>query len=376
MNMKNTHVKINSNGTYEIPAFIDMHCHLRDPGFEYKEDIATGTAAAKAGGYHAVVAMPNTKPVTDAPAVLDYIADKARKVGSCRVYPTASITLGQNGTKLSDFDELHKHGAVAFTDDGKPVSDSSLMYEAMKLCSERGYLIISHPEELILSSGGAVNEGDISSRMNLKGIPNAAEDIAIAREIILAEATGCRLHIAHISTKGGVQLVREAKARGVNVTCETCPHYFSLCDEDVETIGANAKMNPPLRSKTDVSAVIEGIKDGTIDCISTDHAPHSPEEKNLPLGKALNGIIGLQTAFPAAVTYLVKTGHITIERLTELMSLNPAKILGIDVDSIGTNTVSLDTKTIITEDMFKSKSHNSPYIGKELYGSVLFTINS
>ncbi len=373
----------NAKGMLALPAFLDMHVHLREPGFEYKEDIATGTAAAAAGGYAAVLAMPNTKPVCDSPEVVRYILDKAAEVGSCSVFTTAAITKGLKGEELVDFDALAEAGAAAFTDDGRPVTDSALMMEAMRRCAANDRLIISHSEELSLAEGGAINAGPVAEHLKVKGIPNAAEDIMIAREIILAEATGCRLHIAHVSTKGGLELVRQAKKRGVRVTCETCPHYFAMKDSDVVFYGTNAKMNPPLRSAEDVAAVIEAICDGTVDCISTDHAPHSPAEKNQPLAKAPNGIIGIQTAFSAGITYLVMPGHITLARLVELMTTSPADILRspdytgrIEVgERANFCIVDPDEEYIVTQSMLKSKSSNTPFLGLSLRGVVHKTFN-
>ena len=363
------------------PAFIDTHCHLRDPGFTEKEDIITGTAAALAGGYSAVVAMPNTNPVMDNPDTLDYVMSKAKLSGHCTVYPTAAITVGQNGKKLCDFQTLAAHGAVAFTDDGKPVSNAAMMWDAMKICAEHGYLIISHPEELSLAEGGVMNLGIVSHRLGVKGIPNLAEDLAIAREIIIAEETGCRLHLAHVSTKVGMQLVREAKKRGVKVTCETCPHYFSFTDEDVVYYGTNAKMNPPLRSKADLEAVIEAVKDGTVDTISTDHAPHTEKQKSKGLTDSPNGIMGLQTAFSAGITNLVKPGHINLNRLIELMAHNPAAILRLDVSiKVGNpadiNVIDETAQFIIGREDIKSKSYNTPFLGHPLYGKIEFMIRS
>ncbi len=364
---------IDARGNLVLPGFIDIHCHLRDPGFEYKEDIVTGTAAAAAGGYSTVVCMPNTKPVIDKPEVIAYINDKAKRLGHCRVLVSAAITEGQNGLKTVDFDKLHRAGAVAFTDDGKPVSDDAVMLEAMKKCAEKDYLIISHCEINSIARGGVINEGKISRMLGVKGIPNSAEALMIARDIVLAEETGCRLHIAHVSTRSGLQLIREAKARGVRVTCETCPHYFSLCDNDVMLYGSNAKMNPPLRSADDVKAVIEAIIDGTIDCISTDHAPHSEKEKKGELSATPNGIIGLQTAFAVGVTYLVMPGHITMSRLSELMTEGPARILGIDCGikpgaRADIAIVSPKKEFVFLKNMIKSKSANTPFAGLPLKG--------
>ena len=363
------------------PAFIDTHCHLRDPGFTEKEDIITGTAAALAGGYSAVVAMPNTNPVMDNSDTLDYVTSKAKSEGHCTVYPTAAITVGQKGKELCDFETLSAHGAVAFTDDGRPVADAALMWEAMKICADHGYLIMSHPEELSLAEGGVMNFGVVSKRLGVKGIPNLAEDLAIAREIIIAEETGCRLHLAHVSTKTGMQLVREAKKRGVKVTCETCPHYFSFTDEDVVYYGTNAKMNPPLRSRKDLEAVIEAIKDGTVDTISTDHAPHTEKQKSHGLTDSPNGITGLQTAFSAGITNLVIPGHIKLHRLIELMAYNPAAVLGLDVSlKVGNpadiNVIDETAQIIIGREDIKSKSYNTPFLGQPLYGKIEFMIRS
>jgi len=364
-----------ARGALAMPAFIDLHCHLREPGEEEKETISTGTAAAVAGGFGTVVAMPNTKPPIDNPELLRRVIERAKLWGFCEVLPTAAITVGQKGRELCDFDALHEAGAVAFSDDGFPVSDAGLMREALKRCEKRGYLVISHSEELSLSAGGVMNEGRTAAALGVKGIPNSAEAVAIARDLILAKETGARLHIAHVSTKEGVELIREAKARGVNVTCETCPHYFSLCDEDVMFYGGNAKMNPPLRSRVDVKAVIDAIADGTIDSISTDHAPHTERQKNCPLPEAKNGIIGLQTAFSAAVTYLLLPGHIDIFRLCELFSTGPAKILGRTAEikpgaKCGVTLVNPNREIVISRSIIKSKSFNTPFMGMSLYGTV------
>lgn len=364
-----------ARGALAMPAFIDMHCHLREPGEEEKETIYTGTAAAVAGGYGTVVAMPNTKPPVDSVMRLRGVFDKVRLWGLCEVLPAAAITVGQQGQTLCDFDALHEAGAVAFTDDGMPVSDAGVMREAMKRCAAGGYVLISHCEELSLSAGGVMNEGRTAAALGVKGIPNSAEEVMIARDLILAEETGCRLHIAHVSTAGGMRLIRESKARGVRVTCETCPHYFSFCDEDVMFYGGNAKMNPPLRSRDDVKAVIEAIADGTVDCISTDHAPHTEKQKTGPLAEVKNGITGLQTAFAAAVTYLVMPGYIDIYRLAELFCTGPARILGRTAEikpgsKSGVTIVNPNREIVISRSMLKSKSFNTPFMGLSLYGSV------
>lgn len=369
----------NAGGRYAVPSFVDMHTHLRDPGLEYKEDIITGTRAAVAGGYCAVVSMPNTKPVTDSAETLAYIKEKSVIAGSCYVLPTAAITVGQQGKELCDFDMLAELGAYAFTDDGNPVSDAYIMREAMKKCAEKDRLIISHAEELSLTKSGVINEGKVSKLMGVAGIPNSSEDAVTARDIVLAEETGCRLHIAHVSTKGSVSLIREAKRRGVRVTAETCPHYFALSDNDVVFYGVNAKMKPPLRSQTDIDAIIEGLADGTIDCISTDHAPHTDKDKGTHISNGAFGIIGLQTAFPVAYTYLVLSGRIDIYRLVELMSITPAKIIGADSPEIGAGEVKVGKRAVLTildvdtdyrfeKDMIVSKSSNTPFAGMTFVG--------
>jgi len=358
---------------YLLPGFIDLHCHLRDPGLEYKEDIVSGTRAADAGGCTAVVAMPNTKPATDSAEVLDYIVDKAAKSGYCAVLPCAAITKGQNGEELVDFLELTKHGAVAFSDDGKPVENPAMMLEAMQIAASNDLLIMSHPEEPRLSKGGSVNAGQISEKLGIPGIDPLAEEAAIARDMLLAEAAGCRLHLCHVSTARAVQLIREAKARGVKVTAETCPHYFTFTEDELLVCGTHAKMNPPLRKQADIDGIIEGIKDGTIDCISTDHAPHSREEKALPLDKAPSGIIGVQTMFSSCITELVRPGHITLERLVDMMSYNPRKVLGRFAGRAPEKWVlcELDTPYVLSEDMLKGKSNNTPLIGHTLYGRII-----
>ncbi len=384
---------IDGGGKYIIPGMIDLHVHLRDPGFEYKEDIISGSKCAAAGGVTSVFAMPNTKPVTDSADVLGYIRGKARDA-DCRVFPVAAITKGLESGELCDMVSLKDAGAQAFSDDGKPVMTSKLLYEAMKIAAENDLLIMSHCEDMSLAKGGAINEGKISRMLGLPGIPNLAEDVATERDIMIAEATGARLHICHVSTRGSLDCIRRAKARGVRVTAETCPHYFSLTDADVIYYGANAKMNPPLRSADDVRAVIEAVTDGTIDCISTDHAPHSIEEKSGDIKAALNGIIGLQTSFAAAYTNLVVPGHIDLARLIELMASNPARITGLDKLGLGSlevgspadfALVTLGCENTVTKESLRGKSTNTPFVGMTfgaridatyLGGKCVFDINN
>lgn len=364
-----------------LPSFLDLHTHLREPGFCAKEDIDSGLKAAAAGGYFGVLAMPNTSPAVDNEFVLEYVKNKADKAGYAKMFPIAAITQELEGDKLTEMFKLSERGAVAFSNDGNPVSQSQTMLLAMKYAKTKNLLIISHSEDKSLSAGGVMNEGKVSCKLGLSGITRAAEEVGIARDIILAETTGCRLHIAHVSTKGAVQLVRDAKKRGVNVSAETCPHYFAGTEELVGKYNTFAKVNPPLREESDRLAVIEGLKDGTIDAIATDHAPHTLEEKNREFDVAPFGISGLETAFSLSYTVLVKSGIITLKKLVELMSINPCKISGIDMPEIKTGNKAnitlcdLNKKFKINPDNFFSKGKNTPFKGKEVYGKVMMTFN-
>lgn len=371
---------IDAEGKHILPGFVDAHCHLRDPGFEYKEDIETGTRSAASGGFTSIACMPNTNPVTDSEAVLKYIINKAKQEGMVNVYPIGSITKGMKGEELSEIGELKFAGAAAISDDGKPVKNASLMKKALQYASMFDITVISHCEDLDLAEEGTMNEGYYSTVMGLKGIPSAAEEVMVSRELILAEYTKAPIHIAHVSTELSVDLVRNAKRRGVNVTCETCPHYFSLTEEACEDFNTLAKVNPPLRSQKDVDAIIEGLRDGTIDIIATDHAPHHVDEKNVEFAIAANGMIGFETAFPLAVTYLLKPGHLTISQLVEKMSINSSKILALNKGGIEkgqpADIVIVDINEEFTVDVkkFKSKAKNSPFGGFSLFGTVLYTI--
>lgn len=364
-----------------LPSFLDLHTHLREPGFCAKEDIDSGLKAAAAGGYFGVFAMPNTSPAVDNEFVLEYVKNKADKAGYAKMFPIAAITQELEGDKLTEMFKLSERGAVAFSNDGNPVSQSQTMLLAMKYAKTKNLLIISHSEDKSLSADGVMNEGKVSCKLGLSGITRAAEEVGIARDIILAETTGCRLHIAHVSTKGAVQLVRDAKKRGVNVSAETCPHYFAGTEELVGKYNTFAKVNPPLREESDRLAVIEGLKDGTIDAIATDHAPHTLEEKNREFDVAPFGISGLETAFSLSYTVLVKSGIITLKKLAELMSINPCKISGIDMPEIKTGNKAnitlcdLNKKFKINPDNFFSKGKNTPFKGKEVYGKVMMTFN-
>ncbi len=371
---------IDAEGKYVLPGLVDAHCHLREPGYEYKEDIESGTRSAAAGGFTSIACMPNTKPVVDNQAIVKFIIDKARNEGYVNVYPIGAITKGLEGKELAEIGELKFAGAVAISDDGKPVQNASLMKKAMQYASMFDITVISHCEDMDLLDGGTMNEGYQATTMGLRGIPAIAEEVMVSRELLLAEYLNAGVHIAHISTERSVDLIRHAKKRGVKVTCETCPHYFTLTESACEGFNTFAKMNPPLRIQKDVDAILEGIKDGTIDIIATDHAPHHIDEKNVEFELAANGIVGFETAFALSYTYLVKTGVITIEQLVNKMSLKPSKILGLNKGVIQEGRVAditivdINKKYTVDIEKFKSKSKNSPFGGFELYGTIEYTI--
>jgi len=372
---------IDATGLYVVPGLIDAHCHLRDPGQEYKEDIESGTRSAAKGGFTSIACMPNTKPVIDNEPVVSYIKNKAEKLGCVNVYPVGAITKGLKGEELSEIGELKSAGAVGISDDGNPVNSSDLMKKALMYASMFNISVISHCEDMSLAEGGAMNEGYNSTVMGLKGIPTAAEDNMIARDLILSEYTGVPIHIAHVSTKLGVQLIRDAKRRGVKVTCETCPHYFSLTDDACLDFNTLAKVNPPLRRPDDVDAIVEGLVDGTIDMIATDHAPHHMDEKNVEFGHAANGMVGFETALPLTLTNLYHTGKMGLEQIVEKFTVNPASMLGLeDKGSISVgefcDITIFDPNEEYTIDItkFVSKSKNSPFNGYKVKGAVKYTI--
>lgn len=371
---------IDAAGLTVFPGLIDMHVHLREPGFEYKEDIASGSAAAVAGGFTQVCCMPNTDPVCDNAAVVGYIAARAKEVGLCKVHPIGAITRGEKGETLSEMGKMKDAGAVAVSDDGKPVANARMMRLAMEYASDFGLICLSHCEDKDLVDGGVVNEGYNSTLAGLKGIPRAAEEIMLAREIILAETLHKRAHICHVSTKGGVQLLREAKARGVQVTAETCPHYFTLTDNVVTSFDANTKVNPPIREAEDVAAIKEGLRDGTLDCIVTDHAPHHVDEKNVEYNLAAFGISGIETSFALSYTYLVKGGVLSLSELADRMSAAPARILHLEGGKIAEGEVAdlmladLNAEYVIDSKKFVSKGKNTPFGGMKVSGKVLCTI--
>lgn len=365
-------------GKWVVPGLIDMHVHLREPGEEYKETIASGTRAAAAGGFTAVACMPNTRPVNDTAAVTRFILEQATSA-SARVYPVGAISKGSGGAGLAEYGELAAAGVVAVTDDGQPVVDSQLMRRAMEYAAGHGLLVISHSEEPTLSRNGAINEGEVSTRLGLRGIPWAAESIMVYRELALAELTGTRVHIAHVSTGAATELIRQAKGRGVRVTAETAPHYFTLTEEAIGDYNTNAKMNPPLRTEGDRQAILRGLQDGTLDAIATDHAPHSVLEKQVEFDRAANGIIGLETSLPLALA-LVRARVIDEARLVELMASAPARILGVPGGTLGIGDVADVTvidperQFLFTEDVIVSRSKNSPFLGWRLQGKAVLTL--
>lgn len=373
--------KIDCTNLKIIPGMIDMHCHLREPGFEYKETIETGAKSAVAGGFTTICPMPNTKPTPDNKETLKKIMSEAKRVNLCNILPYASVSKGEKGEEIVDFEELRKAGAIAFSDDGMPVVNSRMMRQAMIEADKLGTFVASHCEEKSVSAG-AINSGAVADRLGVQGVLPEAEEIMAAREIVISETNNVRGHICHISTKTSKNMIRDAKKRGVKITCETCPHYFTFTVDEVLKSGTNAKMNPPLREEKDRQAIIEGLKEGTIDCIITDHAPHAEKEKSQDLSKAPNGIIGFETALSAEIMNLVDPGHIDYLNLVRLTSYTPSKLLHIDDETGSIETGKRADITIFdpnqeylyTKDMVVSKSKNSPFIGKNLKGRVKYTI--
>ena len=371
---------IDAAGMIVTPGLIDMHVHLREPGREEDETIASGTRAALAGGFTSVACIPNTEPPIDTQAAVEFIHQKAARADTCNVFVVACVSRNREGKELAEIGQLVEAGAVAFSDDGAPVSDAELMRRALEYCSMFGKPILAHEEVLELSRGGVMNEGLVSLLLGLGGMPATAEEVMIGRDTALAESTSGRLHVMHVSTAGGVALVRAAKARGVRVTAEACPHHFTLTDESLRTFDANCKMSPPLRTSADVEAIIAGIADGTIDCIATDHAPHAREKKMLELDRAPFGILGLETAIGLSVTRLVAPGHVGWPRLVEAMSTLPARILGLDRGTLRTGSpadvtiIDPDRSWKVDVKSFRSKSINSPFDGWTLRGRAVATI--
>ncbi len=369
---------IDAQGLCAVPGFVDMHVHLRDPGQTAKEDIFTGCEAAAAGGVTSLLCMPNTVPAVDSAETVRYILDKAQNA-KARVYVAAAVTKGLKGTEPTDIEALREAGAIALSDDGRPVIDTKLLQNAMKKAPALGMTVAAHCEDLFLAKGGIINEGAVSRQLGVQGIPAAAEDCGTAREIALAAAENVPVHICHVSTKTGVALVRDAKRRGVQVTAETAPHYFSLTEQALLARDADYRMNPPLRTAEDVLAIIEGLQDGTLDCIATDHAPHTTADK-ADFEKAPNGSIGMETSFAAAHTYLVKTGLLSLAALVEKMAVNPARILGVNAGTLAVGApadialLDLTEQWTVDAERLHGKSKNTPFKGMTLTGRVKKTV--
>ncbi|MFY9557653.1 MAG: dihydroorotase [Blastocatellia bacterium] len=367
-----------ASGLVVTPGFIDLHVHFREPGEEYKETIASGAAAAVAGGFTSVCAMPNTKPVNDNASVTRYIIDKSREAGLARVYPVGAITRGSAGEELAEMAEMKEAGAVAVSDDGRPVMNSQVMRHAMEYARDHGLVVVDHCQDLNLSAGGVMNEGRYSTLLGLKGMSSSAEVSHVARDIMLAELTGARVHIAHISTAGSVELVRRAKQHGLPVTSEVTPHHLALTESAVVGFDTNTKMSPPLRSEEDRAALIEGVRDGTIDAIATDHAPHHSDEKMLEYDRAPSGVVGLETALGVALGVLLSNG-IPLARIVEMLTIGPARVFSLPGGTLaeGSNAdvavFDPEREWTVDPQIFKSKSRNTPFVGWKLRGQVVET---
>jgi dihydroorotase len=369
---------INAGGLLLVPGLMDIHVHLREPGHEYKETIATGLAAAARGGFTAVCAMPNTVPVNDNSQVTSFILEKARLAAKAKVYPVGAISKGSAGTNLAEIQDMQQAGIKAVTDDGLPVENAQLMRRALEYCNGLSIPVFVHAEDTSLVNAGAMNEGPAATFWGLKGIPNAAEAVMVARDILLSQLTGAHVHFCHISCKESIDIIRSAKNQGIRVTCETAPHYFTLTDEDVKAYDTRFKMNPPLRSETDRQAVIQGLADGTIDAIASDHAPHSKEEKDLEFDRAAFGIVGLETSLSLSLK-LVQDGFLTLADLITKMAKNPARILGLHNDitpgsKADLTLIDLESTYTINPARFVSKSTNTPFGGMAVQGRAVYTM--
>ena len=370
---------LDAKGFLVVPGFVDLHVHLREPGFEYKETIATGTASAVAGGFTSVCCMPNTNPVNDSQSITEFILSKAALAKKAQVFPIGAITKGSKGNELSEIGELFEAGCVAISDDGLPVMNSLVMRRAMEYAKAFGIPVIDHCECLHLSAGGCMNEGVISTELGIPGIPGAAEEVMVARNLALAELTGAHLHLAHLSTAGSVRLTREAKARGIPVTAEVCPHHFTLTEEATRTYNSNAKMNPPLRTAKDIEAVKQGLVDGTIDAIATDHAPHAIQDKQLEFDAAPFGIVGFETALPLTLA-LVEEDVISLETAIAKLTCDPARAFGLNKGTLApgadADVVIMDPSYswVVDPEQFHSKSRNTPFAGWNVKGKVIATV--
>ena len=369
---------IDAEGCYVMPGFVDLHVHFRDPGLEYKETLKTGGEAAVHGGVTTVCAMPNTKPVIDNGVKISEVQNRAKKESKTNVLQLGSVTIGQMGEDLADIKGMAREGCVGISEDGKSVMNASLYRKGMRAAKEAGMIVFAHCEDITMVEGGVMNADARAEELGLKGITNAVEDVIVARDILLAKETGVQLHLCHCSTADSVKMLREAKKDGIHVTGEVCPHHFILTSDDIISDDGNFKMNPPLRTEKDRLAIIAGLKDGTIDLIATDHAPHSTEEKAKPLTEAPSGITGLETSLGLGITSLVKEGHLTLMELLEKMTCNPAMLYRLPGGVIQVNApadfVVFDPDEIWTVTDFASKSSNSPFTGSELYGKIHYTI--
>ncbi len=373
------HDVLDLRGKYLCPGLVDMHVHFRDPGFPKKEDIASGSAAAAAGGFTTVACMPNTKPVLDSPETISYVYARAREAGTCRVLPIGAVTLGEKGAELTDFEALRDAGAVAFSDDGMPVMSAKRMRDALFAAKALGKVVISHCEDAELVQNYGVNEGEVSGQLGLPGRPAVAEDLMVARDLMLAAETGGHVHIAHVSTRGSAGLIRMAKARGVHVTAETCPQYFTFTEQEILKKGTNARVNPPLRTEQDRAAILEAVLDGTLDCIVTDHAPHAPEEKALPLPEAPSGMVGLETSLSACFTALCLPGYLTVPQLIARMPAAPSAILGLPVsrrpgDPADLTAFDPTEQWTVDPACFRSRGRSTVFAGETLTGRVKLTM--
>ncbi len=367
-------------GLHLAPGFVDLHVHLREPGFEYKETVRTGSMAAAAGGFTSIACMPNTDPAIDERSVVEFIIKQARIAGMAKVYPVAAATVGRKGERLTEYAQLVEAGAVAVSDDGAPVSSAGMVRRVLEYASQFGIPLVEHCEDVSASGGGVMHEGFYSTKLGMEGIPGYSEQICLARDLIILENVPSKYHAAHVSTKGSVELIRQAKKKGLPATAETAPHYICLEDKDLETFNPNLRINPPLRSAEDREAIVEGLKDGTLDCVASDHAPHAPQEKQVEFEYAPCGSLGLETMFSVIITHLVKPGHLTLPEALALITYKPAAVMGLPAGTLKPNAAAdlvlfdPDEEWIVHPGDFRSKSTNSAFIGSCLLGRVKHAI--